>query len=122
MRPNQHFGRLRLDPPREEERRRYGRLRTEDVTCSIGEVVDLSPGGMKVRRKGWRCVRVGDRFTLTLRYGGFALPLDVRVVRLERHGFRRHCFGLAFEEVNPDIRSKITHLARIAAYHRALPT
>lgn len=111
-----------LDPPRADERRRHGRLRTEEVACSLGEVLDLSASGMKVLRKGRRAAQMGETFTVTLKYGGFALPVDVRVVRLEKIGFRRYIFGLQFEELNPEIQSKLTHLARISTYQRLIPT
>ena len=106
---------LTLTPPRDDERRRHGRIRTEAVTCSVGRVVDMSASGIRVERKGRRAVSEGDAFTITLKHGDFAMPVDVRVVRVEKKGFRRYVFGLSFEEVNPQIQAKLTQLARIAA-------
>ena len=108
--------------PRAAERRRHGRLRTEGVNCSLGEVVDLSASGMRVLRKGRRSAEVGETVALTLDYEGFTLSVDARVVRLEKAGFRRHIYGLEFQQVNPDVQDQLTHLARIATYQRILPT
>lgn len=107
-------------PQGEADRRRHGRIRTEDVTCSLGEVADLSISGMRVRRKGRRSMSVGDTFTLTLKYGQFALPVDVRVARIEKIAFRRYIIGLEFEETHPEIRTKLAHLASIAAARRTM--
>ena len=106
--------------PRGDERRRHGRIRTEDITCSLGEVTDLSASGMKVLRKGRGTISLGDQITITLKYGQFALPVDVRVRRLEKVSFRRYEVGLEFEESNPEIRNKLTHLASISAARRVL--
>ena len=104
-----------MDEPRGDERRKAGRLRTAEVTCSIGKVLGMSATGMKVLRQGRRVVSEGDQFTLTLKYRHFALPVDVRVVRILKRGFRKYEFGIAFEEVNPRIQSKLTDLARLAS-------
>lgn len=104
-----------MDEPRGDERRKAGRLRTAEVTCSIGEVLDMSATGMKVFRRGRRAVCEGDRFTLTLKYRHFALPVDVRVVRILKRGFRKYELGVAFEEINPRIKAKLTDLARLAS-------
>ncbi len=111
---------LVLTAPRDSDRRRHGRIQTEAVTCSMGDVVDMSASGVKVRRKGRRAVQLGDSFTITLKYGQFALPVDVRVVRLQKIGFRRYIFGLEFLEVNEHIRAKLAQLACVAATQRIL--
>jgi len=113
---------LTLHPPRDDDRRRHGRIRTEEVTCSIGDVVDLSASGMRVESKGRRAVSLGDTVSLTLKYGQYALPIDAQVVRIQKTGFRRHVLGLQFEKLNPDIQSKLTQMARIASNQRMMPT
>jgi len=113
---------LILHPPRESDRRRHGRIRTEEVTCSIGDVVDLSASGMRVERKGRQVIHEGETITLTLKYDQYALPIKAEVVRLEKVGFRRYVLGMQFEELSDEIKAKLTHMARIASQQRVLPT
>lgn len=87
----------------------------EDVVCSLGEVVDLSVTGMRVFRKGRRVGRVGQVLSVVLKYGHFALPVDARIVRIERTGFLRYVYGLHFEEINPQIQAKLASLAQVAS-------
>lgn len=105
---------------RDHERRRHGRLRTEGLVCSLGTITDLSASGMCVFRQGRRSVSIGDHVTATLKYGQFVLPVDARVVRLEKLGFRRYILGLEFEETNPEIRKQLTRLASFAVARRVL--
>ena len=112
---------LVLLPKRDDDRRRHGRIRTEEVVCSLGEVMDLSASGMRVHRKGRCNIKMGDRITVTLTYGNFALPVDARVVHIKKVAFRKHFIGLELEETNPEIRSKLTDLASIASTRRVIP-
>ena len=80
----------------------------------------MSASGMRVLRRGRLSTTLGDKATVTIKCGHYALPVDVTVVRIEKVGFRRHMLGLHFEEMHPDIQRKLTHLASIAADQRVI--
>lgn len=81
----------------------------------MGAVRDMSASGVRVEYRGKYAPAIDEQATITLRCGAYALPVDVTVVRVEKLGFRRYMIGLRFEEMHPDIRRKLTHIARVAA-------
>ncbi len=75
------------------ERRRDARLKQGALRSSVGPVIDLSRGGMKVRSS--RRLR-GEMDVVIFNPSGPHLQLRARVVWTERLGFRRHLAGLQF--------------------------
>ena len=97
---------------RRDGRRIPGRVPQEMLVCTLGPVLDLSPGGMRVlstrRRDG--------KLELTLWGGDLKLALRARVAWCHRLGFRRHEVGLTFLDVDETVAELLT---RISADHRA---
>ncbi len=94
------------------DRRRAGRLRTEDLRSTLGQVYDLSSTGIGVVRRGRRIGGVGDGVMIRLHYGDHDLVVSCRIMRIERLGFRRHRYGLQFVDVTPEQQVTIGRLAR----------
>ncbi len=93
-------------------RRIPGRLPQEQLVSSLGPVLDLSAGGMRVL-----CTRplLGTR-DVGLRGGDFSVKLSTKVAWSRRLGFRRHEIGLTFLDVDEELASM---LSRISSDHRA---
>lgn len=94
------------------DRRRAGRLRTEDLRSTLGQVYDLSCTGIGVIRRGRKIGSVGDGVMVRLTYNDEDLVVSCRIMRIERLGFRRHRYGLQFIDVDAQTQSKLALLAR----------
>ena len=97
--------------------RKNGRLTAQDAHTALGQVLDISASGMRIRRRGARAVRVGDRFLLDLYVCGRAVRLPVEVMRIQKAGWRSHDYGLRFGELPPEMRAQFGQVARMAAKH-----
>lgn len=103
------------------ELRRHGRVRTQGVECSIGEVLDLSASGMRVRTK-FKLPDVHDVFVVTLftMDGPLALLTKVRwTKKLGVLGWTREA-GLEFFDVGPKTKTILQQLAGRVAYNETV--
>lgn len=101
------------------EQRRHGRLRMQDVECSIGEVLDISASGMRVRTK----MKLPDEHqvfvvTLTTMEGPMAVLTRVRWTR--KTGLFTREAGLEFFDVGPKTRQALIELAGRVAHNEGL--
>ena len=103
--------------PPANNKRKNGRLAAQDAHTALGEVMDISGSGMRIRRRGAKPVSVGDTFLLDLYVCGRAVRLPVEVVRIQKAGWRSHDYGLRFGELPPEMRAQFGMLARMAAKH-----
>jgi hypothetical protein len=92
-------------------RRRSGRLPQELLTSNIGDVVDISAGGMRVHC--WRLPPKRIRISLQ----GYELPgpLNGTLAWSRRIGLFRHEVGMHFIDVSPELAE---YLSQIALRHR----
>lgn len=93
------------------ESRQFQRHPTEGVCCDLGEVTDLSEGGMRVVTRGRPPVRAGQIHSLVIEADGVQVAIAGRFVRMRRVSFTRFETGVAFINV-PE--SKADQLRRIA--------
>ena len=91
-----------------DDRRAHARLQQEALTCNLGEVIDLSLGGMQVR-----CTRaVKDKLVeVQLTYEGETMKVQAEVVRSNKVGFRKHELGLRFLDVDPETAKQLTRVS-----------
>jgi hypothetical protein len=103
-----------------ENARRGGRVRVEMVSSSLGDVLDVSSTGMRVRCKGGASCQKGDE--LVVRLEALTRPVDIkaRVAWVRRTGFRRRELGLEFCEVPAEVRRELAQLARTAPLNTTL--
>ena len=99
---------LRIDPPREHERRTAGRIHPYWVQCDRGYVLDISADGMKLLtrrpiRKRSIEVRIWDQ-----RHG---VTLHASVLWSRRVRFLQHEHGLAFRNLPPEIAQLLARIA-----------
>lgn len=104
---------------RHEERRRAGRMRCDVAVQSIGEVVDLSGTGMRVRRGGLRTYRPGTLFHARLIHDDGDLLIACRVVRVKRLGFMRCELGIEFVDQSAGSVAKLRQIALASMSHRS---
>lgn len=97
-----------------DNRRRHGRVRMQDITCSLGDVLDLSASGLRVRAKV-AIPAVGTRFSVKI--GGLDNTFYVScVVKWSRRvGLMSREAGLEFDELTAEQRRSLNLLARTAA-------
>lgn len=98
-----------------DERRKFGRLKTDGTDSSMGQVLDISAGGMRVVRKGALPVHEGEKFRVDLQVDKEVIELDVLVCRVRKLGRRKFEFGLEFINLADEDRSRLIRLARTAA-------
>jgi len=91
--------------------RRGGRVRLSQVKCSLGDVLDLSATGMRVRA---RRIHAAEGATIRVTVFGLTRAEDVsaKVVWIRRTGWFRREVGLAFQDLSPSARSELAAIAR----------
>lgn len=92
--------------------RRHGRLRVIGVQCSLGEVLDIAPMGMRVRCRGGTPVPVGQHLTLTMTTPLGLLALEAEVLWIRKAGLRHSEVGLAFVNMTADVARGVTAVAQ----------
>lgn len=109
-----------LSEAQTENLRRHGRVKCQDVGCTLGEVIDLSASGLRVRAKGRVVVSKGDVFSMTIQTleGPMLAPVCVAWVR--RTGFRTHEIGITFREAGPALSRALSALARASANNEVI--
>ena len=84
------------------ERRQHKRVACKNMTCHLGEVVDISVGGMQILGKGKQKLEAEDELSGELRHEGEVVELKMRVVWTKKMGVGRWAYGLEFIGVNED--------------------
>jgi PilZ domain len=95
--------------------RRFGRLKVELLTSTLGEVVDLSGTGLRIRTPGKPPIKVGQEFDLQVHGLGQAVILPVKCVWIKRLGLFKRELGLQIGEMSDETRSTLTRIAHLAA-------
>lgn len=100
--------------------RRNDRLRCHRLDCELGEVVDMSSSGMRVRMRGRRGLSEEDRFNVRIDASCGQLTVPARVVWLRRVGILSFEAGLEFHELSPEMRAAVNSVARSATARESL--
>ena len=95
-------------------KRQTNRFSTDLLTCSLGAIVDLSGGGIRVRGEGKPGVSTGQVVPVTLQSPQSRLTLRGRVTWVKVRGLRARTFeiGIAFTDLRPELVEAIKSLAR----------
>lgn len=98
--------------PVSNDRRSAGRLLCQDITSSLGRIIDISAGGFRVaaKRKPW--IGVGALYQCTIHSPLGAFTLGTRITRIDRKGMGRFDIGLAIEDATPETRQTLNLIAR----------
>lgn len=107
-------------PVEASNRRRYGRVRCSGLGCTMGNVLDLSPGGARIAVRGRLSHHVGDEAMVGLTgHDQSVCSVVARVVGIRE--IRRGLFGmhrevrLSFTALSDDVTAAIRGLARTHA-------
>jgi hypothetical protein len=101
-----------LQEPFANSNRKYGRVRCRQIGCSLGDVLDLSAGGMRVGSRGSMGLREGDTVGVTLGANQAPIPLRCRVVWRRKVSWRSWEMGMTFLEPTAETREALNHVAR----------
>jgi hypothetical protein len=82
------------------------------LRCAIGDVVDLSTQGVRVRYAQAPSVRVGDVFDMVIASDSQKVRVRARVAWIRRAGVRAGELGAKFEQVRPGVAAALVQLAR----------
>jgi hypothetical protein len=95
---------------------RRGRVAVELAQCSLGEIRNLSPSGLRARYKGSRAnlPKVDERFDMDLPTPDGPAAVRVRVAWIKRVGFRKHDIGLHFVAVDERSAALLRQFATMA--------
>ncbi|MDX2132690.1 MAG: DnaJ domain-containing protein [Planctomycetota bacterium] len=88
------------------------RFRTVGLRCAIGEVVDLSALGVRVRFVQAPSVQPGDMFDMVIASESQRVRVPARVAWVRRSGMRGGELGAKFEQVRPGVAAALVQLAR----------
>ena len=91
-----------------DDRRAHARLPQEALKCNLGEVLNLSLGGMQVR-----CTRApkDNVVEVELSLEGETMKMQAEVVRSTKVGFRKHELGLRFLDVDRETAKQLTRVS-----------
>ena len=107
-------------PPKEARSRAAGRVRCQMTFCDLGEVVDLSAKGARVRSRRRLRLEAGQPISLTI--DGLDGPIEVRgkVAWARRAGFFKHEVGVEFDELGTGVSRALAALARTVTLNDSL--
>ena len=93
------------------DRRRFGRFRGTRLGCNIGRVVDLSGGGLRVRR----ATRISSQMDVKLWTPKRQITVLAKVAWVRRIGFRKYEIGLEFGDLSPENQKDLSTFAAYLA-------
>jgi hypothetical protein len=109
---------LDQDQP-QDNRRTGGRVICDSLVSSLGEVLDLSSTGMRVRLERKTELTAGTCIPTSLTLAETRMDLPCRVIWVRKKCFRDGEAGVQFVDLTPEQRMS---LARIASMARNQPT
>jgi hypothetical protein len=109
-------------PTAARDARESTRRRCLGVRSSLGEIVDVSGSGARVRTRSRPTIREGQKFDLTLGVLGRRVSVGARATWIRKCAWRRWEIGLEFVSVGSDARRSFQDLARAEAINeRVVP-
>ncbi|HEB61433.1 MAG TPA: PilZ domain-containing protein [Phycisphaeraceae bacterium] len=96
-------------------RRKYGRVRIENLPCNLGTVIDLSASGIRLISQKAALAKPGRMVTVELEGISRKLRLPARIIWVHKIGFRKRVVGLLFHDITDEQRSCIARICRAYA-------
>jgi len=113
MRQQRHIANVLGEQTSAENARKMGRLRCELINCELGEVLDLSKTGMRVRLKSLIAVKKGEQFAVVISGPGARVEIGVRVIWTKKSGlFSAGEAGLEFTAISEEAQRGFAALVR----------
>lgn len=93
-------------------RRRYGRVRVGNVRCTLGRVVDISAGGLRVLNRSMTPVKADSVLPVQVEATEGWVQASVRVAWVRPAGMFRQELGLEIVAIEDEGREALLELAR----------
>ncbi len=93
------------------DRRRSGRSKGTRLGCSIGTVIDLSDGGLRIRCS----TRLSSQMDVKLWTANRQITVPAKVAWVRRIGFRKYEVGLEFGDLSPETQKDLSTFAAYLA-------
>lgn len=105
-----------VQPKNAGTRRRHGRLPQETLVSNVGDVLDISAGGMRVISSS------APKEYAQIQIEGYTLPgtLSAQVAWTKKRGFRKREVGYRFIDVTPKMAQALTAIAATNRFRRAI--
>ncbi|MFM9995191.1 MAG: PilZ domain-containing protein [Phycisphaerales bacterium] len=107
-------------PARDPNARRHGRVRAQTITCSLGDVMDISISGMKVRCGSKPDLKKGETAPVTINGLNGPFTVQAKFNWCKRAGLFKWVAGFEFAELTGPARTELLEIARIAAIGETL--
>jgi hypothetical protein len=98
------------------DKRRHGRVMCQGITCSLGNVLDLSASGMRIKTR-FKLPEKGEVFVISIETMDGPLGVLGRVRWTKRRGLVMREAGVEFFDVGPRTRAILSQLAGRVAYN-----
>lgn len=107
-------------PAEDGESRRHGRLAASRQHCSLGEILDFSASGLRIRTRSMVRVAEGQSLTIHVDTPWGVLALPVQIVWVRKMGLTRREVGATFDKLAPEQQAALQELARMARVRHSL--
>lgn len=88
------------------------RFTAAGLSCALGDVLDLSATGVRLRSSGKVKVDLGDLLTITVASESQSVKVQAQVMWMRRRGLGRQEVGLKFVNVRRGVATALVQLAR----------
>lgn len=100
--------------------RKFGRVHIQDVTCSLGEVLDLSASGMRIRTPSKPELPCHQQAEISLVCIDGEVIVRIESIWERRTGWRKHEMGVRFLDLTPQQQAIISHTGRSCANNETI--
>ena len=97
--------------PGHDPRRQAVRHRTDALSCPLGDVQDLSSGGLRLRSRKKPAIALGSTGPVQIKGPDGVISVHGQVVRLRRVGLRTWDIGVKFVNLTPGMKAALGSLA-----------
>lgn len=98
-------------PRSDDNRRKHGRILLDEVTCDFGDVLDISPSGVRIKGTGFK-LSEGQAITFSVKTGEETIEVHGKVAWIRRKLLWFEA-GVAFSDISPNTRRAISEIARV---------
>ena len=100
------------EPMTEEDRRNAGRIQCSELRTNVGEIVDASSTGLRIKGKLPSGVRPGTSLMINISSDEDVLSLVSEVRWIKKQAFRGMVFGVSFIEITENQRRQLWSMIR----------
>lgn len=96
-----------------DDRRDAGRIQCRELRTNIGEIIDASSTGLRIKGKLPAGTRPGSIISVLVSGDEESLPLACEVRWVKKLAFRTTTFGVAFTDIAEDQRRQLWQMIRV---------